>query len=94
MEPIRIAAAIDQLYSDTLLVETPDVVSDTVERNPLFNAAITINIKMPAIAGLGLRVVHFFAIIPCRSQVGQLRTMDYKQVDFISAAAIQALCVA
>jgi hypothetical protein len=46
IEPVRVAAQIEEFDTDAALVKTPDMVCDTVDRNPLFDSARTFYIVM------------------------------------------------
>ncbi len=61
--------------------------------NPLFDVAITVNVEMPAVAGLALRVKYFFTPDPCHRQVGQFGAMDNKQIDAVGITAFQPICI-
>ena len=91
LEPARIAAVINQFYTNTLRVKGSGVVGDAVQWDPLFNTAITVNIKMPAIPGLALLVNLFLSPYPRHGQIGQLGTMNDHQLDAFGAATFQTL---
>lgn len=93
MEPVGIATPIDQFYADATSIETSYMVSNTGDGNPLFQKAITVNIKMTAIAGLGLWVHDFLTPLTCLSQVRQFGAVNYHQVDGMGIALFKPLCV-
>jgi hypothetical protein len=64
---------------------------NTIHGHPLFNTAITVDIKMPAITGPALRVMDFFTKYPSRGHIRKLGTMNNHQVNGIQATAFQPL---
>jgi hypothetical protein len=69
------------------------MVGDTGNGHPFFNTAITVNIKMPAVTGLALRMNQLLTPYPRRGQIGQFCTMYDHQLDDVGATTVQALYI-
>ena len=67
------------------------MVGDMVDRHPFFYAAITVDIKMPAVTRLATRVDHFFTPYSSHCQIRQLRTMNDHKVNIVGTTALQAV---
>jgi hypothetical protein len=79
------------MLTSSVRIEAPYVVGDTRRWHPFFDAAITIDVIMSAVACLAARVKHFFAPLPRHGHVRQLGTMYDNQADLAGAAAFEPL---
>jgi len=88
--PVRIASKVDQFDADRTRVEAEGMVRHAQLTDEARNAAVTINVIVPAVAGGGLRVLDAFPELSRHGHVGQLRAMDHDQVDAIRLAFCQS----
>ena len=78
--PVGVASLINQFNTNGLLVVVFYVVRDAIDRHPLMDAAIAINIKVSRITGATV-IQHFFAVASGSCQIRQLGTMYHQQAD-------------
>ena len=90
VKPIRVTTVVDQFNSNAALIETLYVMGGSLQRNPLFNPAISFYIVMSRIAGTGFRIVNALTIIPRCRQVRKLGAVDDDKVYGIKRPGFQA----
>ena len=90
IKPIRVTTVIVQFNSNAALIETPDVMGGSLQRNPLFNPAISFYIVMSRVAGAGFRIVNVLTVIPGYRQVRKFGAMDDDKVYGIKRPGFQA----
>ena len=93
MKPVGVATVVNQFDTDCMLIKIPNMVSHPAQWHPLFDTAVAVNIKMPAIAGLGHWVECFFAPDSRHVQVGQFGTMNNDLLDAVYTAAIKPFSI-
>src|SRR5690606_17173294 len=66
---------------DRALVVAAHVVRHAVFAHPAFDAAVAVDVVVPAVAGARLRIQHPFAVLARGRQVRQFRAVDHHQFD-------------
>ena len=93
VEPSGITSLIDELNTQTSLIESTHVMGDALKCNPLFNPAVPVYVVVPRMACAGFRIMNPQPKFSGGSEVGEFRAMYNNQVYQGSLAPIEILCI-